>query len=408
MIRRFSSFVVSRLVPWVIIVANIGFLGFVALLLFVFQDTDDTSQALKHLESIAPASLEDPPSSEPVPEADSTPEVQTKTPPPPSFGAVAQDLVERSAFGFVPKRGTGADRTPWQVYARADLWPAEAPYATVSLVVEQMGMNPTLLDQAKTLLPSGVALAFNPYAEEVFSQMQNARQGGFETLLSLAMETRNYPYSDPGSMALLTSNLPEKNQEMMFQQMATAQGYIGVIPMMGKLARYDAPLMDVILSQMTTRGLMYVDAAEGTQATVNENRWKNSDLPYARVTLRLESIENREAFFKTLAQTALKQGYAVGVLPPYPIVFENVQAWVKNLLKTHPQLTFVPLSYQGRLFLDAPKPEPAPEAKADDAKKEGAKGENHGEKTDKDKKNEAKAPPKPESKPKPKSEGGGH
>jgi polysaccharide deacetylase 2 family uncharacterized protein YibQ len=395
--------------PWVVIVANIGFLGFVALLLFVFQDSDDTSQALKHLETIAPATSDKDPSSssKSSPEPSSVTEVEIQTPPPASFGAVAQDLVERSAFGFVPKRGTGPDRTPWQVYARSDLWPEKPPYATVSLVVEQMGMNPTLLDQAKTLLPSGVALAFNPYAEDVFSQMQNARDAGFETLLSLAMETRNYPYSDPGSMALLTSNLPEKNQEMIFQQMATAQGYIGVIPMMGKLARYDAPLMDLILSQMTARGLMYVDAAEGTQATVNQNRWKNNDLPYARVTLRLESIENRDAFFKTLAQTALKQGYAVGILPPYPIVFENVRAWVKSLPKTHAQLTFVPLSYQGRLFLDAPKQEPAPESKKDDTKKDGAKEENHGETKDKDKKNEA-TPPKPESKPKPKSEGGGH
>ena len=68
-------------------------------------------------------------------------------------------------------------------------------------------------------------------------QTHHARDAGFETLLSLALETRNYPYSDPGQMALLTGNLPEKNQEMVFQQMATSQGYIGMIPMMGKLER---------------------------------------------------------------------------------------------------------------------------------------------------------------------------
>lgn len=389
----------SRVAPWAIIVLNIGFLGFVALLLFVFQGTEETPEILKRLDTVAPAPLDQDIATPTAPAAESP----AKKPIPASFAAISQDLVERSAFGFLPKRGTGADRAPWSVYARSDLWPSEPPYATVSVVVEQMGMNPTLLDQAKTLLPAGVALAFNPYAEEVFSQMQAARQGGFESLLSLAMETRNYPYSDPGSMALLTSNLPEKNQEMIFQQMATAQGYIGIIPMMGKLARYDAPLMDVILSQMTTRGLMYVDAAEGTQAVVNEKRWKNGDLPYARVTLRLESIEDREAFFKTLSQTALKQGSAVAILPPYPIVFEALKAWAQSLPQTYPQLTFVPLSYQGRLFLDAPKPEPVPEPKHEEPKKEDAKD---GKKGDTDKKEETK--PKPKPKPKPKSEGGGH
>ena len=399
MIRRFLSFLVSRVAPWVVILLNVGFLVFVALLLFVFQDHSETSSPFLPVDAMTspPVQQETVPSPTPA----SSAEVPKKDTPPPSFSsAVAQDLVERSAFGFVPKRGSGPDRTPWQVYARSDLWPEKPPYATVSLVVEQMGMNPTLLDQAKTVLPSGVALAFNPYAEDVFSQMQNARDAGFETLLSLALETRNYPYSDPGQMALLTGNLPEKNQEMVFQQMATSQGYIGMIPMMGKIARYDAPVMDLILSQMTARGLMYVDAAEGTQAAVHEKRWKNNDSPYARVTLRLESIEAREAFFKTLAQTALKQGSAIGILPPYPIVFKDVKEWVKSLPQNYAQLTFVPLSYQGRLFLDAPKPEPEPEPAADPKKEEKTD-----EKKDNDKKDKKEAP-KP--KPKPKSEGGGH
>ncbi len=399
MIRRFLSFLVSRVAPWVVILLNVGFLVFVALLLFVFQDHSETSSPFLPVDAMTSPPVQ--PETVPSPTPASSAEVPEKDTPPPSFSsAVAQDLVERSAFGFVPKRGSGPDRTPWQVYARSDLWPEKPPYATVSLVVEQMGMNPTLLDQAKTVLPSGVALAFNPYAEDVFSQMQNARDAGFETLLSLALETRNYPYSDPGQMALLTGNLPEKNQEMVFQQMATSQGYIGMIPMMGKIARYDAPVMDLILSQMTARGLMYVDAAEGTQSAVHEKRWKNNDSPYARVTLRLESIEAREAFFKTLAQTALKQGSAIGILPPYPIVFKDVKEWVKSLPQNYAQLTFVPLSYQGRLFLDAPKPEPEPTPAADPKKEEKTD-----EKKDNDKKDKKEAP-KP--KPKPKSEGGGH
>jgi polysaccharide deacetylase 2 family uncharacterized protein YibQ len=399
-IRRFLSFLVSRVAPWAVILLNVGFLIFVPLLLFVFQDHSETSPPLMPVD--AATSPTGQPKIPPAPVNPSAAEVPEKDTPPPSFSAVAQDLVERSAFGFVPKRGSGPDRTPWQVYARTDLWPEKPPYATVSLVVEQMGMNPTLLDQAKTVLPARVALAFNPYAEDVFSQMQNARDAGFETLLSLALETRNYPYSDPGNMALLTANLPEKNQEMVFQQMATSQGYIGMIPMMGKIARYDAPVMDLILSQMTARGLMYVDAAEGTQAAVHEKRWKNNDSSYARVTLRLESIEAREAFFKTLAQTALKQGSAIGILPPYPIVFKDAKAWVKSLPQNYAQLTFVPLSYQGRLFLDAPKPAPEP-APAADPKKD----EKKDEKKDKDKKDK-KEDPKPKPKPKPKAEGGGH
>jgi polysaccharide deacetylase 2 family uncharacterized protein YibQ len=398
-IRRFLSFLVSRVAPWAIILLNVGFLVFVALLLFVFQDHSELSP-FDALDAVTSPSVQ--PENVPSPTPASSAKVPEKDTVPPSFSsAVAQDLVERSAFGFVPKRGSGPDRTPWQVYARSDLWPEKPPYATVSLVVEQMGMNPTLLDQAKTVLPSGIALAFNPYAEDVFSQMQNARDAGFETLLSLALETRNYPYSDPGNMALLTGNLPEKNQEMFFQHMATAQGYIGMIPMMGKIARYDAPVMDLILSQMTARGLMYVDAAEGTQAAVHEKRWKNNDSPYARVTLRLESIEAREAFFKTLAQTALKQGSAIGILPPYPIVFKDVKEWVKTLPQNYAQLTFVPLSYQGRLFLDAPKPEPEPEPEpAADPKKDDKKDDKKDEKNN-DKKDKKEAP-------KPKPEGGGH
>jgi polysaccharide deacetylase 2 family uncharacterized protein YibQ len=396
-IRRFFSFLVSRLAPWVIILLNVGFLVFVVLVLFVFQGTKEDSDVLALLKKADHVTSEKDTSEKDTPPTASAETLPKEIPVPDAplpVATIGQDLVERSAFGFLPKRGTGEDRTPWQVYARSDLWPQDPPYARVSLVVEQMGMNQALLDQAKKTLPPGVALAFNPYAGEVFSQMQTARQAGFETLLSLALETRNYPYSDPGSLALLTANLPEKNQEKLSQQMATAQGYMGMIPMMGKIARYDAPLMDLVLGQLGTRGLMYVDTAEGTQAEVHEKRSKNADLPYIHVTLRLQSVEEREAFFKNLAQTALKQGSAVGLLPPYPIIFETVAAWVKALPQTYAQLTFVPVSYQGRLFLDAPKPpEPEPEPAAHAPE-------------DKDKK--GKEDPKKKDAPKPKAEGGGH
>ena len=297
------------------------------------------------------------------------------------------DLLERSPDGFLPKRGENDERQPWRSYARMDLWPDDPPLAMISIVVEQMGLNDSLLQQAIKTLPPQISFAFNPYAEDVFTQMQTAREGGFETLLSLAIETRNYPYSDPGSLALLRINNAEQNTSKMLQQLAVAQGYIGITPMMGQNVHYDSELTNVVLTQSKLRGLLYLDFSTGSDADVQQKSAKNQDIPYALINMRLDSVENREDFFNNIKKVALKNGSVVAIVPPYPVIFTAISQWFKQLSTADAsRLAIVPISYQGKMFLDAPKPSPEPVATAEADKKHDADKKTDDKKNDKTKK----------------------
>src|SRR5262245_46038891 len=115
---------------------------------------------------------------------------------------------ERTPAGDLPKISSDG-RTPAEAYARPFNPPVGA--LRVSLIVGGLGLNQKHTLDAINELPPEVTLSFTPYANDLQTWINRARQAGHEVLLELPMEAYDYPNVDTGPHTLLTSAKPEEN-----------------------------------------------------------------------------------------------------------------------------------------------------------------------------------------------------
>jgi len=73
----------------------------------------------------------------------------------------------------------------------------------VALIVGGLGLNAKTTREAIETLPPEVTLSFVPYANNLQTWVDLARQHGHEVLIEIPMQPSNYPANDPGPQTLL-------------------------------------------------------------------------------------------------------------------------------------------------------------------------------------------------------------
>jgi polysaccharide deacetylase 2 family uncharacterized protein YibQ len=240
------------------------------------------------------------------------------------------DLIEKAPNGFLPIVGRDG-RQPWQVYARPFDLAEKQP--RIAIVISELGPSPTAIDAAINHLPAVVSLAFVPYRPRLGEWINLARAAGHEVLLDLPMEPADYPNNDPGPEALLTALDPPANLDRLDWVLSQATGYVGLIGLMGSRFSTSHDDMLPILSALQHRGLLYVDN-RSTPQTVAPDIAGDIGLTFASANLQLDTEPVRVAIDKKLSELedlAKRNGSALGVAHPYPIVLERVAVWAQTL-----------------------------------------------------------------------------
>jgi polysaccharide deacetylase 2 family uncharacterized protein YibQ len=240
------------------------------------------------------------------------------------------DLIEKAPNGFLPIVGRDG-RQPWQVYARPFDLADKRP--RIAIVINTLGPSPTAIDTAINHLPAGVSLGFVPYRRGLGEWINLARASGHEVLLNLPMEPANYPADDPGPEALLTALDPPANLERLNWVMSQATGYVGLIGLMGSRFSTSHDDMLPILTALQHRGLLYVDNRSSPQSVVPDiagdiglaatfaNRQLDTELERTAIDKKLSELED----------IARRNGSALGIAHPYPIVMERVAVWAQTV-----------------------------------------------------------------------------
>jgi hypothetical protein len=240
------------------------------------------------------------------------------------------DLIEKAANGFLPIIGRDG-RQPWQVYARPFDLGDKRP--RIALVINTLGPSPTAIDTAINHLPAGVTLGFVPYRRGLGEWINLARASGHEVLLNLPMEPANYPADDPGPEALLTALDPPTNLERLNWVMSQATGYVGLVGLMGSRFSTSHDDMLPILKSLRQRGLLYVDNRSSPQSVVPDIAGEIG-LAATFANRQIDTELERTAIDKKLAELediAKRNGSALGIAHPYPIVMERVAVWAQTV-----------------------------------------------------------------------------
>ncbi|RCK41046.1 hypothetical protein TH25_23805 [Thalassospira profundimaris] len=254
-----------------------------------------------------------------------------KIEPDPLRPAPIPGMDEEGSFGRVPRIAEDG-RTPAQVYARPFTLEPEQSY--VAVIVTGIGLNEDRTTKAIEDLPLNISLALSPYADNLPKIAARARQMGHEVFLQLPMEPDDFPLSDPGPRALMTT-LPEgENLVRLEWLLARFPGYAGVVGHLGsKFANLDSAIRPVI-DFLNKTGLMYVDGSNTGMVSLAAQLAANAGEPNAIVDFNIDTVPSRRAIDAQLAALVNKaktDGYAIGLAQSYPVTISRLRNWAQRL-----------------------------------------------------------------------------
>ncbi len=222
-------------------------------------------------------------------------------------------------------------RMAWRVYSRPFVSRDDRP--RLAIIVTGLGLSPVATEAAIRRLPAEITLAFHPGAVDLAKWAEVARRAGHEVLLSIPMESADFPFDDPGPYALLTSLDTQENLGRLERIMGRLTGFVGVIGIMGSKFSQDEDSLRPVLKSLHERGVMYVEGANAAESLAPRIATEIG-LPRVLVDVVLDDEPSRAAIERQLAQletAARDRAVAVGIARPYPVVIASLAKWAATL-----------------------------------------------------------------------------
>lgn len=240
-------------------------------------------------------------------------------------------LVEEAEIGNLPiiaEDGT----TAYQAYARP------APQASgdrprVAVIVMGLGVSRAATEAAISKLPAEVSLTFASYARGVSYWVNKARDAGHEVLLSLPLESADFPFEDTGPGTLKALAAPEDNLKQLEWVMSRTSGYFGLMGTAGTKFTANEEQVDFMVNAIKARGLMYVDGGDAPQSVVPRVAFKNKAI-WAAVEVNLDRDPSGKAIDAKLVEfeaLARRRVISIARISAYPVSLERLSAWIKTL-----------------------------------------------------------------------------
>ena len=263
------------------------------------------------------------------------PPALTSPPPAPAPPAPAPALVPASpaepqlaALPSPPPSVDGSTPT-WLRNAVAVADPGNRPL--IAVVIDDVGLNRPNSARAVDL-PGPVTLAYLTYAEDLRAQTEAARRAGHELLVHMAMEPTD-AYIDPGPDVLMTGEPPGQLMEQLRRNLASFDGYVGVNNHMGSRFTASAPDMRLVLAELKTRGLMFLDSRT-IGSSVGGAVATQLGLPFAERDVFLDNVQSADAVEAKLAEVeriARSHGHAIAIGHPHDATLAALSRWLPTL-----------------------------------------------------------------------------
>ncbi|RCK37486.1 hypothetical protein TH19_09485 [Thalassospira profundimaris] len=251
--------------------------------------------------------------------------------PDPLRAAPLPGLDEEGSFGRVPRIADDGT-TPFDAYKRPFEKTEGQPY--VAIILTGVGLNDARTQTAINDLPLNISLAISPYSRDIKTVAAQARQMGHEVFLELPMEPADFPLSDPGPRALLTSLSEGENLVRLEWLLAQFPGYAGLVTNEGsKFGSLDSAIRPIIES-ISRSGLMYVEGTRSGMASYGAQLASNAGTPNAIGNSLIDHIPSRrqiDARLAELAETAKRNGVAIGFAQSYPVTIQRLRNWALRL-----------------------------------------------------------------------------
>lgn len=239
-------------------------------------------------------------------------------------------LFERGPNGPLPVVGPNG-RTPAQAYARP--FTPQQGRPAIAIIIGGLGFNQNATTQAIDELPAEVTLSFVPYAQNLQSWIDRARQRGHEVMLELPMEPFDPDADDTGPQTLLASATPQQNVQRLEQLLSRGAGYFGVTNYQGARFATSAQASAPVVQALRRRGLSFISSGIG-QRTALGIEAQRANLPNTAADRIIDARREADAIddqLLNLEALALQNQSAIGAGFAYPVTMEQVGRWARDI-----------------------------------------------------------------------------
>lgn len=244
--------------------------------------------------------------------------------------AGAASPVPNAAPNAVPNRVTNAVAVP------------VTNGVVIAVVIDDMG-----LDRPRSLkaiaLPGPLTLSLMTYADDLPGLVAQARKAGHEVMGHLPMEPIS-PKENPGPGALRVNMDEAAIRGTLAADLDGWSGYVGINNHMGSKFTADRARMDVVMAELRTRGLLWLDS-KTTGDSAGPAAARAAGVPYVERDVFLDNVETVEAVNAQLAQlvaTAKAHGTAIGIGHPHDATLAALRQWLPELAARG--ITLVPVT----------------------------------------------------------------
>ncbi len=204
----------------------------------------------------------------------------------------------------------------------------------VAIIMDDMGRN---LAGFRNLISLTL-----PVTPSILPQTSYATRGagmlsdeGYEYMIHLPMEPRNYPSISPGPEALLLSLSPNELKQRLSLYRQRVPGAIGGNNHMGSRFTEDRPAMRTVLEELKTAGFFFVDSRTiGDSVAFDEARRLGMRTAQRNIFLdNEEDVAYISRQLRKMIRIAEEKGMVIAICHPYPETFQALrqnESWLRS------------------------------------------------------------------------------
>ncbi len=225
-------------------------------------------------------------------------------------------------------------KNEWPAYQYSQKMPHEEAAAhRIVIVLKGVGLETAAALKAIDNLPPQIVIAFSAYSPDLPALIKHSHERGHESLVVVPMEPDDFPTNDPGPMALLLNNSPEKNLQHLAHALEHAQGVVGISHTMGHVLASQKTFLQPIVENVLKRGLIWFDVHSLVRSQAAQLVSENGGI-YIRPHLLIDDEVSKHGIdlnLEKLEAMALKNGTAIGVAMLYPVTLDRLVSWAATL-----------------------------------------------------------------------------
>jgi polysaccharide deacetylase 2 family uncharacterized protein YibQ len=201
----------------------------------------------------------------------------------------------------------------------------------IAIVIDDMGVDRKKSARA-LMLPPPVTMSYLPYSPDIADQVAAAKKERHELLVHMPMQP-DRATADPGPGYLGTDMSPLALHDRVEKNLSAFSGYIGVNNHMGSKFTCDREGLNVVMSVLAERKLMFLDSRTSPDSVAEDAARKHHLLTTHRDVF-IDNDESPAAVQKEIARIeaiAKHYGTAIAIGHPKHVTLTALELWLPTI-----------------------------------------------------------------------------